>query len=110
METKIIEYQNQLDGKVHVYLENMIWAVGAMTPILGEQLIQQMTERALTFTPGVTLEENVKEISKNEEGIFILRTESGHIHLSKKDSRIKRLLFQEVVTRRLIRQMSWHQF
>lgn len=33
MKTKIIEYQNQLGGKVHVYPEKMIWDVGAMTPI-----------------------------------------------------------------------------
>lgn len=83
MKTKIIEYQNQLGGKVHVYPEKMIWDVGAMTPISGEQLINQMTEQALTFNPEVVLEEKVNEISKNEAGNFVLKTESGHIHLSK---------------------------
>ena len=83
MKTKVIEYQQQLGGKVHVYPEKMIWDVGAMTPISGEQLIQQMTEQALTFGPEVVLGEKVKELSKNENGHFILKTESGQTHLSK---------------------------
>jgi thioredoxin reductase (NADPH) len=83
MKTKIIEYQNQLGGKVHVYPEKMIWDIGAMTPISGEQLIQQMTEQALTFHPEVILGEKVKAISKNEEDYFVLETESGQSHLSK---------------------------
>ena len=83
MKTKVIEYQNQLGGKVHVYPEKMIWDVGAMTPISGEQLIQQMTEQALTFHPEVVLGEKVKELSKNDEGHFVLKTESGQVHLSK---------------------------
>ncbi len=83
MKTKIIEYQDQLGGKVHVYPEKMIWDVGAITPISGEQLIQQLTQQALTFNPKVVLGEKVKELTKNEEGHFVIKAESGHTHFSK---------------------------
>lgn len=83
MKTKIIEYQRQLGGKVHVYPEKMIWDIGGMPPISGEQFIQQMTEQALTFDPTVILGEKVVAIEKNETGIFVLKTESGIKHYSK---------------------------
>ncbi|WP_071396306.1 NAD(P)/FAD-dependent oxidoreductase [Bacillus tuaregi] len=83
MKTKVIEYQSQLGGKVHVYPEKMIWDVGAMTPILGEKLIQQMIGQALTFQPTVVLGEKVNKIVKNKDGLFLLETESGQVHLSK---------------------------
>lgn len=83
MKTKIIEYQDQLGGKVHVYPEKMIWDIGGLPPISGEQLIHQMTEQALTFDPEVVLGEKVTNITKNEEGVFVLETESGQKHLSK---------------------------
>jgi ferredoxin/flavodoxin---NADP+ reductase len=83
MKTKIIEYQNRLGGKVHVYPEKMIWDIGAMTPISGEKLIEQMIQQSLTFDPTVVLGEKVTSISYSEEGYFILEAESGEIHYSK---------------------------
>lgn len=83
MKTKIIEYQNQLGGKVHVYPEKMIWDIGALTPISGAQLIEQMVEQALTFDPTVVLGEKVTSIARSEEGYFILRTDAGITHYSK---------------------------
>lgn len=83
MKTKIIEFQDRLGGKVHVYPEKMIWDIGAMTPTSGEKLIEQMTEQALTFSPTVVLGEKVTSISKSEEGYFILQADSGEKHFSK---------------------------
>lgn len=83
MKTKIIEFQDRLGGKVHVYPEKMIWDIGAMTPTSGEKLIEQMTEQALTFSPTVVLGEKVTSISKSEEGYFILQAASGERHFSK---------------------------
>lgn len=83
MKTKIIEFQPQLGGKVHVYPEKLIWDVGGMTPISGEKLIQQMTKQALTFNPTVILGEKVIEIRKNKAGHFVLKTQQGHEHFSK---------------------------
>jgi ferredoxin/flavodoxin---NADP+ reductase len=83
MKTKIIEYQNKLGGKVHVYPEKLIWDIGGMTPITGEKLIQQMVEQALTFDPTVVLGEKVTSIAKDESGNFVLTTHNGQKHFSK---------------------------
>lgn len=83
MKTKIIESQNHLGGKVNVYPEKLIWDVGALTPVTGEQLIQQMVEQAMTFDPTVVLGEKVTEIAKNAKGIFELKTDRGQKHFSK---------------------------
>jgi thioredoxin reductase (NADPH) len=83
MKTKIIEYQPQLGGKVHVYPEKMIWDIGGLTPVSGAQLIEQLVKQGLTFHPEVVLNEKVESISKNEEGIFVLKAASGHTHYSK---------------------------
>ncbi|AJY74812.1 NAD(P)/FAD-dependent oxidoreductase [Paenibacillus beijingensis] len=83
MKTKLIEYQPQLGGKVHVYPEKMIWDVGGLTPITGAALIEQLVKQGLTFHPEVVLNEKVESITRDEEGIFVLRTASGRRHLSK---------------------------
>ncbi|MBD1380432.1 NAD(P)/FAD-dependent oxidoreductase [Metabacillus arenae] len=83
MKTKLIEYQPQLGGKIHVYPEKMIWDVGGLTPISGSKLIEQLVEQGLTFKPKVVLNEKVDSISRNEEGIFVLKAASGQKHYSK---------------------------
>ncbi len=82
MKTKIIEFQPQLGGKVHVYPEKMIWDVGGQPPISGERLIHQLVEQGLTFNPEVVLNEKVEAISK-DNNVFCLTTASGEIHYSK---------------------------
>ncbi len=83
MKTKIMEYQPFLGGKVHVYPEKMIWDVGGLTPVSGEQLIKQMEEQALTFYPTTILGNKVTSISKRDDGVFLLKTDSGEEHYSK---------------------------
>ncbi|MGG3574391.1 NAD(P)/FAD-dependent oxidoreductase [Bacillus gobiensis] len=83
MKTKLIEYQPQLGGKLHVYPEKMIWDVGGQTPIQGAKLIEQLVEQGLTFDPEVVLNEKVESISRNEEGLFVLQDASGQTHISK---------------------------
>ncbi|WP_410984373.1 NAD(P)/FAD-dependent oxidoreductase [Bacillus cereus] len=83
MKTKIIEFQPQLGGKVHVYPEKMIWDIGGLPPVTGAKLIDQLVEQGLTFHPEVVLNEKVESITKNQEGIFVLRTSSGQKHFSK---------------------------
>ncbi|MBW8350056.1 NAD(P)/FAD-dependent oxidoreductase [Bacillus sp. IITD106] len=83
MKTKLIEYQPQLGGKIHVYPEKMIWDVGGLTPIPGAKLIEQLVEQGLTFNPEVVLNEKVESISRNEKDFFVLHTSSGEKHYSK---------------------------
>jgi len=83
MKTKLIEYQPQLGGKIHVYPEKMIWDVGGLTPISGAQLIEQLVKQGLTFNPTVVLNEKIESITRNEDGVFILKAASGQRHFSK---------------------------
>ncbi|MFD2680284.1 NAD(P)/FAD-dependent oxidoreductase [Bacillus seohaeanensis] len=83
MKTKIIEYQPELGGKIHVYPEKMIWDVGGLTPTSGADLIKQLVKQGLTFDPTVVLNEKIESISRNEEGIFVLQAASGQKHFSK---------------------------
>lgn len=83
MKTKLIEYQPQLGGKIHVYPEKMIWDIGGQTPITGAKLIDQLVEQGLTFNPTVVLNAKIESINRNEEGIFVLEADSGQKHFSK---------------------------
>lgn len=83
MKTKLIEFQPQLGGKIHVYPEKMIWDVGGLTPVPGAKLMEQLVEQGLTFQPTVLLNEKVESIERTEAGIFILHTVSGQKHYSK---------------------------
>lgn len=83
MKTKIIEFQPFLGGKVHVYPEKMIWDVGGQTPTTGAKLIDQLVEQGLTFSPTVVLNEKIEVITRDENGIFVLRAASGTKHYSK---------------------------
>ncbi|WP_409252947.1 NAD(P)/FAD-dependent oxidoreductase [Bacillus sp. SCS-153A] len=83
MKTKIIEFQPQLGGKIHVYPEKMIWDVGGLTPTPGAKLMEQLVEQGLTFNPEVVLNEKIVSISRDEKGLFLLKAASGNVHYSK---------------------------
>ncbi len=83
MKTKIIEFQPQLGGKIHVYPEKMIWDIGGLLPITGEKLIEQLVQQGLTFQPEVVLNTKIESIIRNKDGIFTLKTNTGEEHFSK---------------------------
>ncbi|PKJ53901.1 NAD(P)/FAD-dependent oxidoreductase [Bacillus sp. SN10] len=83
MKTKIIEFQPQLGGKIHVYPEKMIWDVGGLLPVTGDKLIEQLVQQGLTFKPEVVLNTKVESIIRNEDGTFTLKANDGKEHFSK---------------------------
>ncbi|PEJ98408.1 thioredoxin reductase [Bacillus wiedmannii] len=83
MKTKIIEFQPQLGGKIHVYPEKMIWDVGGLLPVTGDKLIEQLVHQGLTFKPEVVLNTKVESIIRNEDGTFALKASTGEEHFSK---------------------------
>ncbi|MBE5108232.1 NAD(P)/FAD-dependent oxidoreductase [Bacillus thuringiensis] len=83
MKTKIIEFQPQLGGKIHVYPEKMIWDVGGLLPVTGDKLIEQLVQQGLTFKPEVVLNTKVESIIRNQDGTFTLKTSTGEEHFSK---------------------------
>ncbi|SDB84352.1 thioredoxin reductase (NADPH) [Pelagirhabdus alkalitolerans] len=82
MKTKLIDAHSTLGGKMHVYPEKMIWDVGGVAPIKGQDLIRQLSDQALTFDPTVVLNEKVVSITRGENDHFILTTNSGERHWS----------------------------
>ncbi|MFD2656856.1 NAD(P)/FAD-dependent oxidoreductase [Gracilibacillus thailandensis] len=83
MKVKVIEAQDRLGGKVHVYPQKMIWDVGGMTPVTGSKLIEQMIEQGLTFDPTVELEQTITKMNKLDSQIFELETDQQKKHYSK---------------------------
>ncbi|MCM3713759.1 NAD(P)/FAD-dependent oxidoreductase [Alkalihalobacillus oceani] len=83
MKTKIIEADNRLGGKVHVYPQKMVWDVGGQTPLTGRELINQSIEQGLSFSPTVVLEQVVTTIEKKNDGTFLVMTTKGVIHHTK---------------------------
>nr|WP_263324491.1 NAD(P)/FAD-dependent oxidoreductase [Neobacillus sp. Marseille-Q6967] len=83
MKTKIIDFQPELGGKLHIYPEKMIWDVGGVTPVPGAVLMKQLVEQGLTFNPEVVLNEKIEGITRDEQGVFVLKAASGRVHYSK---------------------------
>ncbi|RIW29034.1 NAD(P)/FAD-dependent oxidoreductase [Bacillus salacetis] len=83
MKTKIIEFQPQLGGKIHVYPEKMIWDVGGLMPTPGAKLIDQLVHQGLTFNPEVVLNEKIVSIARSSNGLFILKAASGNLHYTR---------------------------
>ena len=83
MKTKIIEHKEELGGRLLAYPEKMIWDIGGVAPILGKQLITQLTEQAKTFDPAIVLGQRVVHIEESPLGYFILTTVNGTQHYSK---------------------------
>lgn len=83
MKTKIMEYQEELGGKIHVYPEKMVWDVGGVPPVPGAKLIDHLVEQGLTFNPEVKLKTKVDFISRDESGVFIIHTAKGEKHYSR---------------------------
>lgn len=83
LKTKIIEFQPQLGGKIHVYPEKMIWDVGGHPPLPGALLIDKLVEQGLTFHPTVVLNTKVNAIHQREDRLFELISNTNERHLSK---------------------------
>ncbi|MGV2623246.1 UNVERIFIED_CONTAM: NAD(P)/FAD-dependent oxidoreductase [Halobacillus marinus] len=82
MKTKIIESHPYLGGKAHVYPEKMVWDVGSLPPLPGQQLIDQLIAQGTTFDPDLVLGVKVTSVKKVDE-VFLVETEDGSEHWSK---------------------------
>ncbi|GGH36365.1 NAD(P)/FAD-dependent oxidoreductase [Paenibacillus segetis] len=80
LKTKLIDANQELGGRMLLYPEKMIWDVGGVTPTLCGTLIKQLAQQAQTFEPTIVLGEQVSELQRQEDGTFILLSNSGHRH------------------------------
>ncbi|MCY1037799.1 NAD(P)/FAD-dependent oxidoreductase [Staphylococcus nepalensis] len=83
MKVRIIDIQDKLGGKMHVYPEKIIWDIGGLAPKPCYEIIQDTVNQGLHFEPKVNLEERVIDIRKIAERHFEIETDKGHIYESK---------------------------
>ncbi len=83
MSVNIIESLPQLGGQLSaLYPEKFIYDVAGFTKISGQELIENLTNQMYQFEPTITLEQDVQQVEKQEDGIFKLTTNHA-IHFSK---------------------------
>lgn len=83
MKTKIIDGQDQLGGKVHLYPQKMIWDIGGTEPLAAGDLIKKSISQGLTFDPDVVLNTTITNIRKEDSNYFTIETSEGDKHFSK---------------------------
>ena len=83
MDVRIIDIQDKLGGKMHVYPEKIIWDIGGLAPKPCYEIIQDTVNQGLHFNPKVNLEERVIDIRKLAERHFEVETNKGIIYKSK---------------------------
>ncbi|MCU5745272.1 NAD(P)/FAD-dependent oxidoreductase [Staphylococcus sp. SQ8-PEA] len=83
MSVRIVDVQDKLGGKMHVYPEKIIWDIGGVAPKPCYEIIEDMITQGLHFKPEVQLNERVVDINKVNERHFEIVTESGRIYESK---------------------------
>ncbi|GLF92260.1 ferredoxin--NADP reductase 1 [Bacillus safensis] len=83
LKTKVLEYNENLGGKILLYPEKVIWDVGGLVPTRGEQLIKQLEQQAKTFEPVIALNQKITDFHRLEDGNILISSENGDRHLTK---------------------------
>lgn len=77
----LIDALPQAGGQcAEIYPKKPIYDIPAFPSILAGELIDNLMEQAAPFNPGFTLGERADEITKDEEGQFIVTTNKGTKH------------------------------
>lgn len=80
---KIIESLPQLGGQLTaLYPEKYIYDVAGFPKIRAKELIHHLKEQMSMFNPTICLEQTVEQVEKQDDGTFMITTNS-EIHLSK---------------------------
>ncbi|QBP41125.1 NAD(P)/FAD-dependent oxidoreductase [Paenisporosarcina antarctica] len=83
MSVNIIESLPQLGGQLSaLYPEKYIYDIAGFPKIRGQDLIDNLTDQMSQFEPIITLEQDVQQVEKQENGIFKLTTNCA-VHYSK---------------------------
>ncbi|WP_427180146.1 NAD(P)/FAD-dependent oxidoreductase [Paenibacillus sp. TC-CSREp1] len=83
MRTKIIEAKQELGGFMRTYPEKLIWDVGGIEPVRCEKLIHSLEVQARTFEPTIVYGQQVDQMQRREDGIFVLTTQTGELHYTR---------------------------
>lgn len=80
---KIIESMPQLGGQLAaLYPEKFIYDVAGFSKTRAQELVDNLLEQVKQFDPTVALEERVLDITKQDDGVFLIKTDKT-LHLSK---------------------------
>ncbi|BAQ09663.1 thioredoxin reductase [Bacillus sp. OxB-1] len=83
MSVNLIESLPQLGGQLSaLYPEKFIYDIAGFPKVSGQELIDNLVEQMSQFNPTITLEQDVQEVEKLENGVFKLTT-NREIHYSK---------------------------
>src|SRR5699024_145658 len=83
MNVRIVDIQDKLGGKMHVYPEKIIWDIGGLAPKPCAEVIKDTVEQGLHFNPEVNLKERVIDIRKIAEQHFEVETDKHHVYTTK---------------------------
>ncbi|MCG7341259.1 NAD(P)/FAD-dependent oxidoreductase [Staphylococcus auricularis] len=83
MDVQLLDVQDKLGGKMHVYPEKIIWDIGGVAPKPCYEVISDIIDQGLHFNPELHLKERVIDINKVAEQHFEVKTEAGHTYESK---------------------------
>ncbi|MDG0844021.1 NAD(P)/FAD-dependent oxidoreductase [Staphylococcus equorum] len=83
MSVRIIDIQDKLGGKMHIYPEKIIWDIGGLAPKPCSEVIKDTVEQGLHFNPEVNLEECVIDIRKIAEQHFEIETDKHNVYEAK---------------------------
>lgn len=83
MSVNVIESLPQLGGQLSaLYPEKYIYDIAGFPKISGQGLIDNLTEQMSQFEPTISLEEDVRQVEKQQDGTFKLTTNKA-VHFSK---------------------------
>lgn len=78
LRTKLIDSQPDLGGQITaLYPDKFIYDVAGFPKILGKNLVRNLVEQAMQYTPAVHLDENVQALERQPDGTVLLRTPGG---------------------------------
>lgn len=83
MKTKIIEAKQELGGFMRTYPEKLVWDVGGIGPVRCEEIIHSLIRQAATFDPSIVFGQEIVQMEKRDDGIFILTADSGEKHYTR---------------------------
>ncbi|WP_077624040.1 NAD(P)/FAD-dependent oxidoreductase [Sediminibacillus massiliensis] len=84
MKVKVIEAGSQPGGKVaQFYPEKMIYDVGALPEVTGEELVSKMKVQASKHSPDIVYGHSAQNVEKQTDGSFVVTTGDGKGHKGK---------------------------
>ena len=82
--TKIIDSLPQLGGQLAaLYPDKYIYDIPGFPKVLAGEFVQRQVSQAMESEPTVRLDEKVTSMGHRGDGIIEMKTEPGHVHLSR---------------------------